>query len=96
MVGGALGPGDNTPLSVSKYFFDKVCPNSTVIRVEDVNTERMRFSETAPLTETFDAWVEILERNDDPCLMLDPQSNQVFDNWYVSTCFLCKHEVCIY
>ena len=66
MVGGASGSGDNTLLSVSKYLFGKVCPNSTVI-LEDVNTERMRFSETAPLTETFDAWVQIPERSDDPC-----------------------------
>ncbi|KAL4062361.1 hypothetical protein V8B97DRAFT_1876294 [Scleroderma yunnanense] len=81
IVGGPMNPGDDTPLSVNKHFFEKVCPHPTVIRVENVNTERMRFSETAPVTETFDAWVETLKTIEDPCLMLDPSSNQVFDNW---------------
>ena len=60
MVGGASGSGDSALLSVSKYLFGKVCPNSTVI-LEDVNTERMRFSEMAPLTETFDAGFKCLK-----------------------------------
>jgi len=84
MVGGPMDPGDDAPLSVSKHFFEKVCPKPVVIRVEDVNTERMRFSESAPITETFDAWVETLKAVDDPCVSLDPSSNQVFDNWYVN------------
>lgn len=80
-----MDPGDDTPLSVSKHFFQKACPNSTIIRVEDVNTYDMRFSETMPVTETFNAWVETLKAVDDPCLMLDPSSHHVFDNWYVQS-----------
>jgi len=87
-----MDPGDHTPLSVNEHFFKKVCPNSTVIRVEDVNTYNMRFNETAPVTETFNTWVETIKAIDDPCLMLNPNSHHVFDNWYAQVIsFGCKY-----
>ncbi|KAG6329323.1 hypothetical protein ID866_9766 [Astraeus odoratus] len=81
MVGGPRAPGDDTPRAVNKHFFEKVCPNPTVIRVSDVNTDDMRFSDSVPATYVFDKWVETINAVDDPCLMLDPNGNQIFEIW---------------
>jgi len=90
-----MDPGDDAPLSVSKHFFEKVCPKPVVIHIEDVNTEHMRFSESAPVTETFDAWVETLNAVDDPCVLLDPSSNQIFDNWCVNMISILSSCTCM-
>jgi len=95
-----MDPRDNAPLSVSRHFFEKVCPKPVVICVEDVNTKHMRFSKSVPVTETFNVWVETLKAVDDPCMSLNPSSNQVFNNCYVNIVldcfyyciFLCKYE----
>lgn len=81
MVGGPMLPGDNTPRSVNKYFFERVCPNPTVVHVSDVNTYDMRFNELVPVSDVFNTWVDVISAIDDPCVMLDPTENQVFDNW---------------
>ncbi|KAI6008585.1 hypothetical protein EDC04DRAFT_2581965 [Pisolithus marmoratus] len=81
MVGGSMLPGDDTPRSVNKHFFERVCPNPTVVHVSDVNTYDMRFSEVMPVTDVFNTWVDTINAIDDPCVMLDPTGNQVFDNW---------------
>ncbi|KAF9219951.1 hypothetical protein BS17DRAFT_788339 [Gyrodon lividus] len=79
MVGGSMPPGDDTPRSVSKDFFHHVCPNPTVIQVPDVNTDQMRFNDDAAYV--FEKWVEKINSVEDPCLMLDPSNNQVFEFW---------------
>lgn len=81
LVGGPRPPGDNTPRSVNKHFFERVCPNPTVVHVSDVNTNDMRFSDTVPVTDVFNTWVDTINAIDDPCVMLGPNGNQVFDNW---------------
>ena len=81
MVGGPWPPGDETPLSVSREFFHKVCPNPTVLQVSDTNNDDMRFSDDIPATYVFEKWVEKINSIDDPCLMLDPSNNAIFEYW---------------
>lgn len=83
MVGGPWPPGDDTPLSVSKEFFHKVCPNPTVLQTTDINTDEMRFGEDIPAAYVFEKWVEAINSMEDPCLMLDPVSPVIFEFWYV-------------
>lgn len=82
VVGGPWPPGDYTPLAVSKEFFHKVCPKPTVLRVSDINTDDMRFSDDVPASYVFEKWVETINSVEDPCLMVDPNSNQIFEIWY--------------
>ncbi|KAG6329389.1 hypothetical protein ID866_9700 [Astraeus odoratus] len=79
MVGGPWPAGDGTPRAVNKHFFEKVCPNPTVIHVSDINTDQMRFTDSA--VSVFSKWVEVINAVDDPCLMLHPSGNQVFEFW---------------
>ncbi|KIJ65217.1 hypothetical protein HYDPIDRAFT_111123 [Hydnomerulius pinastri MD-312] len=81
MVGSPMPAGDYTPRSVSKEFFHKACPNPTVLQVSDVNTDEMRFNDDVPASYVFEKWVEKINSVDDPCLMLDPSSNQIFEIW---------------
>jgi hypothetical protein len=81
MVGGPWPPGDQTPLSVSRDFFHEVCPNPTVLQVSDINNDDMRFSDDIPATYVFEKWVEKINSIDDPCLMVDPSSNAIFEFW---------------
>ncbi|KIJ11109.1 hypothetical protein PAXINDRAFT_164153 [Paxillus involutus ATCC 200175] len=81
MVGGPMPEGDDTPRAVSKEFFHKVCPNPTVLQVPDINTDEMRFSDDISAAQVFDIWVEKINSIEDPCLMLDPTNNQVFEYW---------------
>jgi len=81
MVGGPWPPGDQTPLSVSSEFFHKVCPNPTILQVSDINSEDMRFSDDIPASYVLEKWVEKINSIDDPCLMLDPNSNAIFEYW---------------
>lgn len=85
-----MAPGDDTPLAVSKAFFERVCPRPTVLRVSDVNTDEMRFDEAIPATYVFDRWVEVISAIDDPCLMLDASGNQVFEIWCVRPCIRAR------
>lgn len=85
MVGGPWPLGDNTPLSVSKEFFRKVCPKPTVLKVSDINTYEMRFSDDVSAAYVFEKWVETINAVEDPCLMIDPNSNQIFEIWCVVT-----------
>lgn len=82
VVGGPWPLGDDTPLSVSREFFRKVCPNPTAIKVSDINTDEMRFSDDISAVYVFEKWVETINSIEDPCVMLDPSSNQVFEFWY--------------
>ena len=82
MVGGPWPPSDQTPLSVSGEFFHEVCPNPTVLQVSDTTSDEMRFSDDILVSYVFEKWVEKINSIDDPCLMLDPSSNAIFEYWY--------------
>ncbi|KAN0088727.1 hypothetical protein V8E55_005784 [Tylopilus felleus] len=81
VVGGPWPPGDQTPRSVSREFFHKVCPNPTVLSTSIINTEDMRWNDDIPASYIFEKWVEKINSMDDPCLMLDPNSPPIFEYW---------------
>jgi len=81
MVGGPWPPGDDAPLSVSNEFFHKVCPNPMVLQVSDINTDEIRFNDDIPSIEIFEKWVEKINSIEDPCVMLDPNSDPIFEYW---------------
>lgn len=87
VVGGPWPSGDDTPRSVSREFFRKVCPNPTVLQVSNVNTDEMRFGDDISAAYVFEKWVETINSIEDPCLMLDPSSNQIFEIWYAVAMF---------
>lgn len=84
MVGGPWPAGDHTPLSVSRDFFHEVCPNPTVVQTSDINTQEMRFSDDIPASYIFDKWVEKINSINDSCVMMDPNSDKIFDFWYAA------------
>ncbi|KAF8449263.1 hypothetical protein L210DRAFT_2653848 [Boletus edulis BED1] len=81
MVGGPWPAGDQTPLSVSREFFHKVCPNPTVLPTSDINTDDVRFNDDIPASYIFERWVEKINAIDDPCLMFDSNSSPIFEFW---------------
>ena len=82
IVGDPWPPGDQTPLSVSREFFHKVCPNPTVLQTSDINTEEVRFNDDIAASYIFEKWVEKINSIDEPCLMLDPSNTPIFEYWY--------------
>ena len=82
MVGGSWPHGDQTPLSVSREFFHKVCPNPTVLHTSHINSEEVRFNDDILASYLFEKWVEKINLMDDPCIMLDPSGNAIFEYWY--------------
>ncbi|KAG2358954.1 hypothetical protein BDR07DRAFT_1452509 [Suillus spraguei] len=81
MVGGEMPPGDTTPRAVSKTFFNKVCPNPTIVRVSEVNDDRMRFDESVPSSYVFEKWLEKLNSIENPCVEIDQKSQPIFEYW---------------
>jgi hypothetical protein len=71
MVGGAMPPSDTTPRAVSKAFFDKVCPNPSVIQSSEVNDDHMRFDDDVPASFIFEQWLEKINSIEDPCLRIE-------------------------
>jgi len=71
MVGGTLPPGDTAPRFVSKDFFNKVCPNPTILHASDVNDDHMRFDDSVPAAYVFEKWVEKVNSIEDPCLQVE-------------------------
>lgn len=81
MVGGQMPPGDTTPRAVSKTFFNKVCPNPTLLQVADVNDDRMRFDEDVPASYIFEKWLEKINSIEDPCVEIESNNNAIFEYW---------------
>ncbi|KAH7924168.1 hypothetical protein BV22DRAFT_1067370 [Leucogyrophana mollusca] len=81
MVGGEMPYGDNTPRAVAPGFFEKVCPNPTVLRVEDINDHYMRFDDGASATLVFDTWVKKINSVEDPCVKIDKNDIPIFEFW---------------
>ncbi|KZT02025.1 uncharacterized protein LAESUDRAFT_745160 [Laetiporus sulphureus 93-53] len=75
-VGAPMRADPAAPLAVMKDFWDKVCPNPTVIRNDDVIASLGRTT-TAQLM--IDKWVELLTSTEDPCVEVAPDSWQLFD-----------------
>lgn len=76
-----MPPGDTTPRAVSKAFFNKVCPNPTLLQVADVNDDRMRFDEDVPASYIFEKWLEKINSIEDPCVEIESNNNAIFEYW---------------
>ncbi|KII84728.1 hypothetical protein PLICRDRAFT_179075 [Plicaturopsis crispa FD-325 SS-3] len=79
--GGPLPPDDNGPLSVSREYFNEVCPNRTIVSSNEVNDGMS--SPSAGLV--YEQWLEKLSAIEDPCVEVDRNSNQIFDIWIFGT-----------
>ncbi|KAH7902857.1 hypothetical protein BJ138DRAFT_1131576, partial [Hygrophoropsis aurantiaca] len=81
MVGGEMPYGDDTPRAVSSGFFEKVCPNPTVLKVEDLNDHFMRFDDAASATLVLETWANKIQSIEDPCVKLDKGDIAIFEFW---------------
>lgn len=62
---------DNTPRAVSKAFFDKVCPNPSIIESTEVNDDHMRFHDDVPASFIVEKWLDKINSIEDPCLQIE-------------------------
>ncbi|KAH7910293.1 hypothetical protein BJ138DRAFT_1114221 [Hygrophoropsis aurantiaca] len=81
MVGGEMPYGDNTPRAVAPGFFEKVCPNPTVLKVEDLNDHFMRFDDAASATLVMETWANKIKSIEDPCVKIDKDDIPIFEFW---------------
>ena len=78
-VGDPFPPGVDAPVAVVKEYFDKVCPDPTIID-SDIVTRNL--PNDASAQAVLDAWVDKLHELDDhPCIEFDQQSAQIFTIW---------------
>ncbi|KAI5118056.1 hypothetical protein M0805_005902 [Coniferiporia weirii] len=74
-VGGPFGENDGTPRSVNKEFFQKVCPNPTLIKSDEVNEA---LGSSAGAKVMMEAWSKKLRETPARCIEVG-QSSQIFD-----------------
>ncbi|EPT04541.1 hypothetical protein FOMPIDRAFT_1156780 [Fomitopsis schrenkii] len=79
IVGAPFAMDPHAPRAVMKEFWDKVCPNATVIRNDDVLAMMDTDPTTASLTLT--KWLEVLDAIEDPCVEVAQDPRQIFDIW---------------
>lgn len=85
IIGSAFDPGDPTPRAVHKEYFNKVCPNPTIVASDSVVSEHLRYDNNVPASQIFDLWVDKLNSINDPCVEIQLDSPQLFDIWCVLT-----------
>ncbi|KAF8622518.1 hypothetical protein AX15_006958 [Amanita polypyramis BW_CC] len=74
LVGGLIHSPD-APQAVSEIYFRKVCPNTTIVRREDLE-ERLRGT---TFDQYINVWVEKLGSMEDRCIEIPKGTPQVFD-----------------
>lgn len=89
IVGSSFNPGGSTPRAVSREYFQKVCPNATIIDSLSIN-EHLRLDPDVSASQIFDKWVEKLNSINDPCVEISRDSFQIFEIWCVQRS--CFHE----
>ncbi|CCM05060.1 uncharacterized protein FIBRA_07266 [Fibroporia radiculosa] len=62
-----------------KEYWDQVCPEPTVIKVEDVIESFGDVETTA--ASLVEKWVELLDKIEDPCVEVEKNPRQVFELW---------------
>ena len=75
-VGDPYPAGDRAPLSVSRTYFEKVCPNPTTYIREDVHDHLQSSNNAKQIT---DGWVAKLHSTQDPCVRSAQESGQLFN-----------------
>lgn len=78
MAGGPFPPSSGGSPAVIPEFFDRVCPNPTVI---DRDTISGALGDASAAT-IFQAWLDGLERIEDRCVEIKANTPQIFDFWY--------------
>jgi hypothetical protein len=74
MAGDPFPPSAAAPPAVIPEFFDKVCPNPTII-------DRDAFDALSggSAAGIFQAWLDLLERTEDRCIEVKEYSGQIFN-----------------
>lgn len=67
--------GDPTPQAVVKEYWDKICPQKTIIRADDM---RKLHGEGATAVHIIETWVNEIAKIDDPCLEVERHSGAIF------------------
>ncbi|KAI6095656.1 hypothetical protein EV401DRAFT_2062431 [Pisolithus croceorrhizus] len=80
IIGSSWPPGDPTPRSVSREYFERVCPHPLVIDSYEINKE-LRLDTSVPASVIFDEWVDRLNSLRDPCVEIKRSSFQIFEIW---------------
>ncbi|KAH9935714.1 uncharacterized protein B0H18DRAFT_1082401 [Fomitopsis serialis] len=80
IVGAPFTADPEAPRAVMKEFWDKVCPNPTIIRNEDV-LAMMDSDRQTTASSTLQKWLEVLKAIDDPCVEVAKDPRQIFDIW---------------
>ena len=75
-MGDPYPPGDSAPLSVSRTYYEKLCPNPTVIIREAVHDHLQSENNAKQIT---DGWVSKLHSTEDPCVQSALESGQLFN-----------------
>lgn len=77
IIGGSFdaGTGNTVPRAVSKEYFYKVCPKSTIIRTDEIKGSLGGASASVVV----DTWVKELNSIEDECVEFHKTTPQVFD-----------------
>lgn len=75
MAGGPFAPGDSTPRSVMKEWFDVVCPNPKRL---DSNAVRATLPDNYSAKTVMNAWIKHIEETPENCVTTD---DKIFDIW---------------
>lgn len=73
-VGGSFGKDDRAPRAVSKPYFQKLCPQPTMIRSNEVNDELGSHADASVMMQ---AWAETLKESESTCIQVG-ESDQIF------------------
>ena len=75
MAGGSFEPGDETPKSVTKEYFDTICPKPKVL---DKDAVRGKLPKNYSAKTVMNAWLEYLKETPESCVEID---DKIFDIW---------------
>ncbi|EPQ60217.1 hypothetical protein GLOTRDRAFT_112923 [Gloeophyllum trabeum ATCC 11539] len=78
IVGDSFPKGEVHPRAVRKEFWEKVCPERTIIHGSEVTSS---LPSEAPASQVMQAWVDKLNSIEDRCVELDMYSAQIFEIW---------------
>ena len=77
MIGGPFLQDDTTPLAIHKQFFERICPQPTILDTEIVR-RRINNDKASALT-ILNAWVDYIKSIEDPCVEIGRHADRVFD-----------------
>ena len=75
MAGGPFAPGDDTPRSVMKEWFDVVCPNPKRL---DRDAVRASLPVNYSAKTVMNAWIKHMEETPERCVTTE---GKIFDIW---------------